>query len=243
MSIPSVVYVLDSKEKSSGTNQTATYNMVPMGGLETGTYQVLSYHSTNQVYNVEANVNDQLWWDEGAGDLNAQLTPGYYSAAELLVELKAVLDPVSGSTFTVTYNAISGKITFVIAAGTFRFKYLTNLTDPARRLIGMDAVDGVLAASQISNIPIDLTLHSSILLLVDVDGSRNITIHDGSEFSLLFPLNCSYQSELDSLKQQVFSQTITIASSVNNIVVSQFTDDGVALVNTPDYELIIQKLF
>ena len=81
------------------------------------------------------------------------------------------------------------------------------------------------------------------ILLVDVDGSRNVTLTTGAEFSLIFPLNQDYQEEIDSLKQQVFSQTITVASVINNIVVSQFTDDGVALVNAPDYELILQKLF
>ena len=243
--VNNVIYVFDSRQRTSGTTNVATYNMIPAGSLDQGTYESLSYHSTNQFYNVEVGVNDDIFWDEGAGDLTATIPPGYYATpVALAAAVKIVMDVVSASTFTITYNTDTGKFLFAIAAGTFRFKFLTNTTAVARELIGFSATDGVLAATQTSDNQVSLTLHTNILVDISEDAEQNVTLaSDGSERSLIVPITGVYQEEIDSLKAQVFAQTLVFTADFNSITISLFTEDGSAPVNISDYVLIIRRLF
>lgn len=241
-SIPNTSYILDSRSKSSGTNSVAQYNMIAAGTVPAGTYELLSFSSVNQLYNVDSS-NQNIWWDEGAADLTAVLTAGNYTAATLATEIKVVMDPVSASTFTVVHDAAAGLFTITIAAGTYRFKFATNTTNTASSVMGYSG-DGVLAAAQVSDRVINLSLHSKLLVLVNEDGTRNVTTLDGSEFSFYVPLKQGYQDDIDVTKTDIFAQTISLPSS-NILNVSLFTEDGVAVpvLNAPDYLLVIRRVF
>ena len=58
------IYVLDSRDRLSGTINNSVYNMTPAGSVEIGTYELLNYHATNQIYNVETGVNDAIYFDQ-----------------------------------------------------------------------------------------------------------------------------------------------------------------------------------
>lgn len=61
------------------------------------------------------NVNDKIDFDEGDGELTAQLTKGTYTTAELLVEIKTKMEAANERTFTITCSGAPER-KFTIAA-------------------------------------------------------------------------------------------------------------------------------
>jgi hypothetical protein len=244
-SVDSTIYLLNSKDRASGSVQSANFNMINSGTIGPGTYEAMSYHSKNQVYNVELGVNDSIYFDEGGSEFTAVLDPGYYDIAALLIEVDDKMDNAGGTvSYTITYNTMTGK--FNINNDTpFKLNFDVHTADPiADKLLGYDVlITQILANDQLGDFPADLTLHSQILINIDQDSAQNVTILDGTEFSLQIPLNGDYQEDIDSMKQETFSQTVVFSTNLNSLDIQLFTEDGVALVNTPDYELSLRKLF
>ena len=249
-SISTTSYVLDSRKRVVGIGSipVATYNLAALGSpIEVGTYELLSFNSRNHVYNVDDS-NDEIYFDEGGAELGPVLIPhGYYtSEAALGSAIKIVMDAVSATTYTITFDALTNLYTFTPAAGTFAFNWGTNISQPiANLLVGFDHVDGVLAASQTSTQGVDLDPHSNLLIDIAEDSLKNITLVDGTEYSFLVPLDSAYNAEINGLKNQTFNQTVRFASPFNQLNVSLFTEDGVALpiVNACQYEMVIRRLF
>lgn len=246
-STSNTIYILNSVDRNGGGSvQSATYNMVPGGTIGPGTYEMASYHQMNQVYNIETGVNDTIYFDEGAGEFVGVMNPGYYDITALQVEVDRAMDAVGGNTYVTTYDTVTGKLNINDGGGTtFKLRFNLHLTDPiADKLLGYDSsVVQIVATDQLGDFPVDLTLHDQILINIDQDAQQAVTILSGGEFSLIVPLNGAYQEDIDSMKQQTFNQTIVLSTNLNSLDVQLFTEDGVALLNTPDYELVLRKLF
>lgn len=246
-STSNTVYILNSVDRNGGTTvQSATYNMVNAGTIGPGTFEMMSYHQMNQVYNIETGVNDTIYFDEGAGEFTAVMNAGYYLIADLLVEVDRAMDAVGGNTYVTTYDALTGKLNINDGGGsTFKLNLNAHTSDPiADKLLGVDrSIVQVLATDYVSDFPVDLTLHDQILINIDQDSQQAVTILNGNEYSLIVPLNGNYQEDVDMMKQETFNQTIVLSANLNSLDVQLLTEDGVALVNTPDYELVLRKLF
>ena len=249
-SVANTIYNLDSRQKAAGsTVASAVFNLAALGSpVEAGTYEMLAFNSRNNVYNVTTGQNDEIYFDEAGPELGPVLIPeGYYATeAALAAAAKIVMDAVSGTTYTIAYNALTNLFLFTPAAGNFAFNWSTNAAQPqANLLFGFNEVDGVAGATQTSTRGVDMDPHSQILINVVEEGLKNVTLVDGTEFSLIVPLDVPYNSELDVLKQQTFDQTIQFANSMNQLNVNLFTEDGVALpeVQAAQYELVIRRLF
>lgn len=245
VSLQSQILILDSRQKNSGTNQNANYSLLNTGGIgaNNSVYEMLAFHSVNQMYNVEAGVNDKVYFDEGVGLLTATLDPGMYNTTTMLAEIDLQMSTVSPVNYNgSTLAAATGKYTFAISAGTFQFLFAANTAASGRRLLGMDAFDDALAATHISdNVP-DLKLHSNILITIPQEGNKHVTLIDGSEFSLLIPLDTNFSAELHHRKEEHYQQLLSFATNVASIDVELYTQDGVALKNTPDYELVLRRI-
>lgn len=244
--LQSQVLVLNSKQKTSGNNQNANYNLLSMGGIggsPSSSYELLSYHSVNQVYNVESGVNDKIYFDEGSGLLTATLPLGSYNVITLLAEIIAKMNAESGSNYTSSVLAVDGrKFGMIVSAGTFQFLFFSNQVASARRLLGMDAVDDILAASHVSDNPIDLRNHTNILLTIPQEGNKHVTLLDGSEYSFILPLDVPFGTEIHHRKQVHYQQLIQFTTNLSIIDVEQYTEDGVPLVNAPDYVLVLRRI-
>lgn len=249
-----IIYVLDSRLRNSGGSiNNATYNMIPAGGLQNGTYEMLSYHSQNQLYNVETGVNDLIVWDEaGQANISVVIPPGYYSAATLATAIDLAMTTESASTgdtntYVTTYNAVTGKYSTTDGGGSdWGFDWLSQVatTNLANELMGYSSVDTLpVAKTHVSDQQVTLTLHSMLIIDIAEDSQQNVTLLDGAEHSLIVPLNQDYQSEIDSLRQQVFSQQVVFSAVFNSINVQLFTEDGVVPVNSTEYELTLRRLF
>lgn len=107
-----------------------------------------------------------------------------------------------------------------IAAGTFSWEWASNASnnDLANRLLGHSVTDTAVAAASIEGdlIP-DMRLHTHILVRIPEEGSKNVTLIDGSEYSLAITVFSNFGGDLEGRKQQHYSQTITFNSNVSTI--------------------------
>lgn len=248
--LQNIIYVFDSRQRNvGGSINDATYSMTAAGGLQAGTYEMLSYHSTNNFYNVEAGVNDQITFDEdpSTGSIGT-LTPGYYSASDLATEIDVAMDAAAqdGNTFATSYSTATGKFTTVADTTDYNFTWLTGGgSGLANEIMGYSLVDTVGAvATHTSDGQFTPALHSMLIIDISEDSQQNVTlVSTGAEHSLIVPLVSDYQEEIDSLKQNVFSQNINFSAVFNSVNVKLFTEDGVAPANPTDYELTLRRIF
>lgn len=242
--LPTNIIVIDSREKTSGTNQNAVYSLLNVGGVQ-GTFELLGYKSSNQFYNVEVGVNDRLYWAE-PGNLNATVPPGIYTAVTFNAAAKIVMDAASASTFTFTIDATTGKTTVAIAAGTFNWEWATNLAagNSANALLGSNPIDTAVAVASIEGdyLPY-LRLHTHVVMTITEEGSRNVDLLDGTEHSLIMPVSGVAGDDIDLRKNDSYQQIVTFLSNITNIRVILASETGVALVHLPDYTFLLRKLF
>ena len=245
-------YVIDSRKRNPGSTLTqAAYNFTALGSpVEAGTYEMLSFSSRNGVYNVDDS-NDEIYFSEDAGaeEGPATLVHGYYTTPALLgAALKVAMEASGSGTYTIVYTALTNTFNIAVAGGatTFNFNWGDNVGQPmSNLLLGFDSVNTADLADVDSTQGIDLDPHTSLLIDITEDGLKNITLVDGTEHSLVVPLNAPYAEELEGMKNVTFSQTINISVPMNELNVTLRTEDGVLLpvLNASPYQLIIRKLF
>ena len=245
MSIPTTSYVLDSRQKSVGsTVSVANYNLAALGSpVEAGTYEMLSFNARNNVFNVDDS-NDEIYFFED--DVSSELGPatlvhGYYTT-------ESALEIAGAGTYTLVFSALTNSYNIAVSGGaaTFNFTWGTNTGQPmANLLLGFNEVDTVDSANVDSTRGTDLDPHSNLLISITEDSLKNVTLVNGTEFSLIVPLNVPYGDQMDSLKADTFNQTVRFVNTMNQLNVSLFTEDGVVLpdLNASQYELILRKVF
>lgn len=242
--VPTNIIVLNSRDRTAGTPQSCTYNLLNVGGVQ-GTFELLGFHSANMVYNVEAGVNDTIYWDEVSGSKTAVVPPGFYTSATFNAAAKVVMDIASTHSFTFTTAADTGLVTVAISSGTFLWEWGTRILngDSANELLGLAPVDTLAAASQEGTLPPYMRLHTHLVLRLQEEGSRNVDLLDGTELSLIVPLQGSFGEPINNRKGDVYGQTFRFLSNITQLNVDLFTEDGSALGNCPEYVLTIRKVF
>lgn len=247
-SVDSEIIVIDSRERASGVSpQSCTFNMIPSGGVQ-GTYEIMSYLSVSQVYTVEVGVNDKIYFDEtgGLGNLTGTILPGSYATAALLfAAAKAAMEIPGAETYTFTQDVATGLLTVAPGANLLGWEWATNLSngDSANLLLGLLPTDIAGAASVEGTLIPDLRSHTHILLTIAEDNNHFVTIADGTEFSMMVPLTVAFGGSIDSAKGVTFQQTVRFINNISTLSLTEFTEDGVALVNAPDYVLSLRRLF
>ena len=151
---------IDSRDRSSGTNTDFETDLRPeLQGMTLGlkTAQIpFSFY----IFNATNNIVD---FSEGGGALTATITPGTYSSATFVAELKTRLDGAGALTYTVTVSGTTGLVT-IAATGAFELLWGTGVnaaTSPAT-LLGFAAADLTLAATYTS---------TGVAMLTGADGN------------------------------------------------------------------------
>lgn len=100
----------------------------------------------------------------GGAETSLSLTNGYYTAAELVTHLAAVLNAVFGATWTATRNAVTGKIT-IAKTGTTSIEFLPYSKNV---LLGIPrGGQSIAAAAMTFQYPVNLTYHRYMILKVN----------------------------------------------------------------------------
>lgn len=245
MTTSSNLIIINSRDRTSGTPNEFVFNLSE--NLEEATYQLSSFCMTNNLYNVVAGENDKLYVAHSVDGSNTlTLTPGNYSGSTLATEIKTQLDTISAVVYTVAYSAITNKFTITPDSGNFGFEFSSNTTATSRFLLGKDAVDDVLASSQVSDNPIDLKLHDHILIKIQQDNNQHGTSPNGTEFGALIPIqnDMSFTNIIQYKHGSEFGQFFKFGSSISTLNISLFAEDGGLLPNNKsEWSMSIKKVF
>lgn len=243
MTSTDLIIIESSRRKTGGT--TSSFQIDLKENLE-GTYELANFNITNSLYNVVSNENDTIYFEHSTdGILTAYLTSGYYSASTLLTEIKTKMDILGVANYTITYSTITGKYTFTPSAGNFGFIFLTNTGSSARYLLGKNAVDDVLASSQISDNVIELKLHDIIAVKIAQDNGTHTTLGDGTECSFIIPIkDKTFGQVIHYQRNTNFGQYAVFGSSISTLDIDLFAGDGDLLqTNGIDWCMGLKKLF
>ena len=107
-------FLIDSKEIGATDYSDFTYRGQQYWNISAYGYAVNWISVPYTWYSVRS-TNNSFVFTEGAGNLTATITPGNYTAAQLVTELKTQLDAAGALTYTVSYSSSTGKLT--ISAG------------------------------------------------------------------------------------------------------------------------------
>ena len=217
----------------------ATNNKFTLDESISGIWKLQSFCFTNNLYNVN-DTNNKIYINENGTDYTITLTNGYYDANDLKTHLQTQITSVISGTMTVSTNSNTNKFTFSNTI-TFYFTFGTNTTNSARKLIGMNAVDGTTATTQTSNNPIDLNTRKSIFVEICEDNNRDIVGINYFQQSFLINGEGGFgdimrYKNTDNFNQFVkFRNTKTLEFSFHDI-----NNNSIDL--NSDYEIILEKV-
>lgn len=238
--------LIDSRNRNSGDSQ--SYNISLEENLN-GTYELATFSMSNNFYNVVTGENDKIYLNHSVdGNRTATLTQGNYTGSTLATMLKTVMDAAMATiTFTVAYSSSTGKITFTPSGGTFGFRFSSNSSQTARYVIGKNAVDDSNGASQVSDNPIELSLHKHICIKIAQDSNQHVTLSNGVEASLIIPIDDSVpfnEGIIQYQRNKGFNQLLTFGSQISSLDITLYSNDGDNLpVNATEHTFCLKKLY
>lgn len=116
-----IVY-LDSINRSRGTIETPTFDIHPKIDNVLG-FEVLQFDMPfNPFYNFTTACDTFDWQDSGGNNITSTIPVQNYTEDQLASEIETQMnaDTIAADTYTVEYDAQTGKMTFTIAALTFQ---------------------------------------------------------------------------------------------------------------------------
>jgi hypothetical protein len=156
----------------------------PNDSFATALDEISFMHSN---YPVNTYYNTLKFIEDTAGiEYTATLTPGNYTATELAAEIKTAMEVPSGLTYTVSYNAITERMSITT---TDPFKFLA-VDNDAYRVLGFSTLSATSALTQTGDSLVDVSGSTFIDVVTNIP-TRNIS--SGSlKVTERIPLTVSY---------------------------------------------------
>lgn len=167
--------------------------------------------------------NQKIDFDEGGGALVATVSTGTYSASTLATEIKTQLEAVGGDTYTITYDATTGKWTLASDGGTLSFLWDTggNKASSIAGTIGFDdSADDTGSTTYTSD---NIAIHTEERVVLDLTASPVDIDSFGAFFDLVGPLKSPTATY--RLKANATDTEAGWASPSVNIALTLDTDD------------------
>ena len=217
----------------------STNNKFTLDKRISGIYKLVSFVSTNNIYNINQ-FNNKIYWNENGTDRTTTLTEGYYNSSDFTTHLSTQLNSDASGTITVTFNNNTRKFTITDTVN-FHFTFGTNTSNNGRKLLGFNASDGTAATSQVSTNSIDLNTCKNIFITISQDDERKIEGIDFFNASLVINGTADFGETLryiddDNFHQQVkFKKTKTLELQIHDS-----NNNNIDL--NSEYQIILQKI-
>ena len=217
----------------------ASNNVFTLDNRIQGQYQLLTFTTTNNMYNVTAN-NNKIYWNENGSNKTTTLTNGYYDSTDFKTELSTQLNSSASGTITVTLDDNTRKFTITDTLN-FYFTFATNTTNSARKLLGFNASDGTNATSQTSDTPCDLNSCKNIFLTINEDNHRNIRGIDFFNSSFVINSTGDFGETLRYINVDNFNQFIKFRDT-KKLTVSFHDSNNNSVDLNSEYQIILSKI-
>ena len=109
-----------------------------------GRYTMKAIYYPTTFFNINTNLNNQIYFTEGGVAKIAIIQPGFYSGFDsLLPAVKSAMDTASAgvNTFTVTQSALTGLISIAASTVAYQLTFGTNQVSAAFEVLGFGKVD------------------------------------------------------------------------------------------------------
>ena len=220
-------------------SENASNNIFTLDHRIKGVWQLISFCCTNNIYNVTEN-NSKIYFKENGIDLVGTLATGYYDMNDLETNISTAMNAVSAGTITVTVDGNTNKYTINDTLN-YHFTFGTNTANSARKLVGMNAIDGSNAMSQTSDAPIDLNRIKNIFINVNENDDRDV--FGSSYFSSSLVINgCQdFGEKMRYINRDNFDQFIKVKNTKRiELAFHDINNNSVDL--NSDYQIIFQKI-
>lgn len=220
-------------------SQNSTNNSFKLDDPVHGIYKLLSFTCTNNLYNVN-DYNNKIYINENGTDFTIILTNGYYDITDLQTHIEQRCNSSLNGTFTVSVDTNTNKFTFSNTL-TFYFTFNTNTRNSARKLLGMNAVDGESSTSITSDIAIDLNTYKDIFINIKQNDDRNILSSNHFNTSFIVNGTGSFGEILRYINDDNFNQDAKFYNT--KALTLRFHDiNNNDIELNSEYQIILQKL-
>lgn len=219
-------------------SNTATNNDFKLDRPVTGKFKLLSFTCTNNIQNVNE-YNNIVYITENSVDYQIELPTGYYD----IYDLKSMLEDEIGSmlmgTFSVDLDEQTRKYTFSNTIP-FYFKFSTNTSKSARKLLGINAVDTSSSTSYTSDVPVDVNTYKNIFINILQHDDRNIRSINHFTTSFIINGSASFGETLRYINQDNFDQYAKFEKTKTLTI--RFHDINYNPIDlNSDYQIILQR--
>jgi hypothetical protein len=204
-----------------------------------GRYKLLSLVFTNHMYNITDN-NNKIYLNENGSNITATLTNGYFDINDLKTNITTALNAVCSGTISLTVDDNTNKYTFTNDTYNFYFKFGTNTTNSARKLLGYSETDGSNSSSQTSSNPIDLNTNKNIFLHIQENNRMDICGENYFSTSLIINGTGGFGEIFRYINDDNFCQYVDIKNTKMLQIKIHDIDYNSININS-EYILILEK--
>ena len=218
----------------------ATNNVFNLDKKINGSWKLLSFHMTNNLYNV-SNSNNTIYIDEGGIERVITLNNGFYDINSLKTELTTSINAITSGTFTITIDTDTRKYSFSSTAN-FGFTFGSNSSNSARKLIGMNATDDSQATSHSSDIPIDLNAHKNLFIRISQDDNNDVLGLSYFHTSLAINGAGSFGDLYTFVSDDNYDQYVRFKQNTKKLEISFHDVDNNTVELNSDYAILFEKV-
>jgi len=210
------IYNIDSRMRTNASVSSSSGEFTVDVGAFDGpvqTIELVSAEIPNTQY-VFTSANNYIDFNEGAGALSAQITPGTYSIDDLVSHLKTILDAAGSDTYTVSFDEITKKLT-IASTGSFSLLWSSgsHSATSAYKELGWNQTDVSSGSSHTA--PNSLKISGDDYWFISVRNMPLNGVQGGSNsigFTFKVPINVGYGDIVFYTQETGLNQTITQAN-------------------------------
>lgn len=176
-------FLIESSNKSYGSS--SNFNIILDEPIKVDEVRLLHSRIPVTWYNIDS-FNNNILFNEGAGNLTATIPVGNYAISELVSEIKTQMDIVGSDTYTVTYNTKTMKLT-IASTGTFSLLFNTS-TSEIWEMIGFTKTNTSVGASHTGTNVIDLVRIKYIQIIIAELGLFGRSTNTNYEYTFIIPV-------------------------------------------------------
>ena len=205
-----------------------------------GSYKLLSFICTNNIYNI-TDRNNKVYWNDNGTDRETTLTNGYYDESDFTSMLSSKLNDVASGGMTISLDNNTRKLT-ITSTNNFYFSFGSNTSNSGRKLLGFNEEDGSNNTSQTSDIPIELNTNKTLFISIGEDDNKDIEGIDFFNASLVINDVIVFGECLRYINNNNFEQYIRFRKPTNKISISFHDDENNTINLNSEYHIILQKV-
>ena len=206
-----------------------------------GKWELISFVSTNNIFNVNTN-NNKVYLFDGS-DVIATLPVGSYDITDLKTALATAINDVASSTYTVSVDLNTNKYTITNTDDNeFHFTFGSNTTNSARQLLGFNGSNGDNSTTHTSDNPVDLNPHKNLFINICENDDRDVTGQSYFNTSLVINGNGAFGEIMRYVKRDNFNQFLKFRNTKNIEVKFHDLNHKIIELNS-DYVIILEKVF